>query len=364
MSLGFPRNNWLIRLSLLALCLFGSAASPISGLAWAQGSSKSKAPWAVRWKSNDAQCTQKPMEALLRGLVADSSLELVPVIAVAMVQLLEARYRVVLTTKVGGHIGKRRFSADSCQEIQAGVALLLAMILEAKEPPLPALANDKPPTKPIRTSVPEPRPADSGVNPVAASPAPVSSPGAASIALRPVSTGIWRGQVRALTNYGAIPGLASGLGLRLGWEWQDWELALATGGLWGSQSAEIPGAQIAARRVEASFAVCRTLFHWSEFAASSCVSGGAHQDKAYLEASGTETARTFPAQLQAGAQARGIYEFSRFYIGGEALLGVEQVHPYRGICRPGSSLPDRCESNQFTARQLQFGLRAGFGTRF
>ena len=135
-------------------------------------------------------------------------------------KLREGRFRVELTTMVGGKQGRRVLEERSCGAMAEATVLILAWmvdpsVIDASEPPLPAPAPAAPP--------------------VAKRPAP--PPVAREPPRREVEFLVG---VEGLADLGTLPDFAPGIGVGLGVRFR-WFEARVRGGLWASQTTKLPG---------------------------------------------------------------------------------------------------------------------------
>jgi hypothetical protein len=195
-----PPLRWIQGCSLALWLLSVSGASGQTLPAPAAGD----APLRLTWASPDPTCNGSGVTAEALRLVAPGVVPR-PLVAHAKLERDSTSWVVQLQTRSADHSGQRVLRAETCQEIEHAMALLLAMILETEAQPLPQPAAT--PAPPVVTAVSPPARAAS-----AERPAPTRSFDASD------EFG-WLLRLDGLLGVGLKPRLSGGFGGGIGLSW-------------------------------------------------------------------------------------------------------------------------------------------------
>jgi hypothetical protein len=219
-----PPLRWIqgSTLALLTFSALGAAGQAIPAPTTAAP------PLQLTWASSDPACDGSGVGAEALRLVAPGVVPR-PVVAHARLERDGAGWVVQLQTRSADHSGQRVLRADTCQEIEHAMALLLAMILETEARPQ-AL----------------PGPADA---PGRATPAPAAAPSAATATWLEGDAGAaappaasddfgWVIRLDGLLGAGLKPRLSGGFGGGVGLSWRRLDLMLG-GAYWPATRSNI-----------------------------------------------------------------------------------------------------------------------------
>jgi hypothetical protein len=208
-----PPLRW-IQGCLLALLVFS-----VSG-AWGQdlpAPTLGDLPLRLTWASPDPACNGSGVTAEALRLVAPGVVPR-PLVAHAKLERDSTSWVVQLQTRSADHSGQRVLRAETCQEIEHAMALLLAMILETEAQPLPEPAEAPAPPPAVAAVVPPARAAN------AERPAPTP-------ALDVPDEFGWLLRLDGSLGVGLKPRLSGGLGGGIGLSWGRLDL-MAGGTYW------------------------------------------------------------------------------------------------------------------------------------
>jgi hypothetical protein len=225
-----------------------------------QTPARSEPPLRVLWTSEDPACDGDDVAERALGLVSPGIVPR-PLRASVEVRREGPLWVVRLDTQSGEQSGHRVLRADSCQEIEDALALLLAMTMESRldaalpEPALPGPAAQVP--APAPTAVPE-------------EPFPVLPPEPES------GPGLLRGgfvRVAGKAGLEQQPGLALGVGAAAGVRLGDFEVGVS-GTHWPATAEPIPdndGARLLIRRENLGLRGCWNAWRAGDFVLAPCV---------------------------------------------------------------------------------------------
>jgi hypothetical protein len=238
-----------------------------------------RAPLRVLWTSEDPSCDGGDVAAHALRLVSPG---VAPSPLTARVQVQHAdKWLVQLETESGDQRGRRTLRAESCEEIEQAIALLLAMTMEARgELPGPAEA---PPEAVTPAPVPSPAPPPEAPPAEAAAAAPPPSPvppeldneepAPAEEARSGLAIG-WFARAGGKGGKGLQPGYAWGASLGLGIRLGDVDIGVE-GQYWPQTRQGLPDqgsdAEILVGRENAGLSVCWNLVRVGHFVAAPCV---------------------------------------------------------------------------------------------
>lgn len=311
----------------------------------------------LSWTSDDPNCEQGPVQARIEQLVEPNRRRSIPLSATATVRHTADTWAVVLKTLSGSHSGTRAFEGGSCHEVQQAVALLLALTLDERLPPLstpelvpvepvaPAPAPQRPPTTPpLPRTIP---PAN----------APESPP--SSNHPRP-----FRLQLEGRSVLSLAPGLSLGAGLRGSYQWQAVEVGLAAGASWGEGDSALTGIRLGVRRVDAEVTLCSLPVFIGSWRLGLCGATGYYSNRAQTFTNGVSAAKESAPRWFARTGLRARYSWTRMFVSAEASVGYQSRQPVRVTCSNPDAPELRCGEFAHPGSQNPTGLMAGIGARF
>jgi hypothetical protein len=270
----------LATLSLAAAPASAQPATPPSGNGAASqdaaplDAARAAAPLRVLWTSDDASCDGGDVAARALKLVTPG---VTPSQLTAKVEVQHGEdWLVRLETESGQQEGRRTLRADSCEEIQQAIALLLAMTMEAKGE-LPGSAE-----VPVPPAQPQPQPQTRAQPqpPAATPPAALAAELEGADEPSPPETpraGVDLGgfaRVGARAGRGLQPGYAWGIAVQLGMRLGDFDIGVE-GQHWPETHELLPeqgpNAEIAVRRENIGLRACWNLLRAGNFIAAPCV---------------------------------------------------------------------------------------------
>jgi hypothetical protein len=286
-------------------------------------------PLRVLWTSDDPSCDGGDVAARALRLVSPG---VAPSPLTATVEVRhDENWLVQLETESGPQRGRRTLRAESCQEIEQAIALLLAMTMEARgELPGP---SEPPPEAPAPAPVPSPAP------PPLAAPAPSPAEiGDEEPARRPTpERGIdigWFARVGGKGGKGLQPGYAWGVSLGLGIRLGDVDVGVEAQH-WPATSQRRPeqgtDAEISVGRENVGLRACWDLVRVGRFVAAPCVAPQVtlfRFDSRGLEELGEDSV---PPLFGVAAAADARYELLGGRLAALLSLGLEweQKQPFR-----------------------------------
>ncbi len=183
------------------------------------------------------------------------------------------RAELALSDRQGRSLGKRRLSAQSCQELTETAALVLSLMVdfgaEEVDDKARAAAEQEPESPPpLPEEKPKPAPEPPVVKPPV-DPEPIEPPPA--VERRPLVSA-FEAVARGLGGSGMRPGFALGVGAGVGFELDGWFFAEAAGGYWPAAAFSTSGGQVDVEAWELALQLCPWQLQARWFALRPCVS--------------------------------------------------------------------------------------------